>query len=96
MTICDQSVCSIKRVMTTNSYIIKTMKEVKLLSIDDLTSQHYSLKVLVKANDVSWSFTDSLQVQVTPFNIVIATGTNEIRETLKGGAKVIKLQYTKI
>lgn len=72
------------------------MKEVKLLSIDDLTSQQYSLKVLVKANDVSWSFTDSLQVQVTPFNIVIATGTNEIRETLKGGAKVIKLQYTKI
>ena len=82
--------------MTTNSYIIKTMKDVKLLNIDDLKTTQFSLKVLLKANDVSSSFTDSLQLQITASDIVIATGTKEIREILKGGIKVIKLEVAKM
>jgi hypothetical protein len=45
--ISDDMVFSIKRVMTTNSYFIKTKKEgVKVLSIDDLESKPFTLKQL--------------------------------------------------
>ena len=54
---------SIKRVMTINSFIFKTGEGgVKLLSIDDLKSLQFSLKVLLESKDFSWSFIDSLHL----------------------------------
>ena len=50
--ISHERVFSIKRVMTTNSYIIKTEKEgVKVLTIDDLKSKQFSLKLLLEAKE---------------------------------------------
>ena len=76
--ICQDLVLSIKRVITANSYIVKTIdKGVLVLTIDDLKSQKFSLKLLLEAKEDRWNFSDSLQLQITPSEVVIATTQNE-------------------
>ena len=49
------------RIITANSYIIKTENQgVKVLTIDDLKSQQFSLKLLIEAKEDYWNYTDSL------------------------------------
>jgi hypothetical protein len=53
--ISDDAVYSIKRVLTSNSYIIKTFKDgVKVLAINDLKGQNYSLKLLLEVDKVDF------------------------------------------
>ena len=60
--------------MNTNSYILKTKEEgVKVLTIDDLKSKKFSLKVLLDGKLETPSSTDSLSFKTTPSDIVIAT-----------------------
>jgi hypothetical protein len=76
--ICDCKVFSIKRVITTNNYIIKTRDEgVKVVTINDLKSKEFSLKHLLDAKESDWNFTDSLQLQITNSHITVATTQNE-------------------
>jgi hypothetical protein len=77
--ICQDGVFSIKRVITSNNYIIKTENQgVKVLTIDDLRLKQFSLKFLLEAKeDYEWNLSDSLQLQINPSNIVIATTENE-------------------
>jgi hypothetical protein len=66
--------------MNAYSYIIKTYSEgVKVLIIDDLNSQQFSLKILLKADESFMNCSsDCLQLQITdPSEIVIATTQNE-------------------
>jgi Neuraminidase (sialidase) len=60
--ISHDKVFSIKRVKTANSFIIKTERQgVKVLIIDDLKLQQFSLKILLEANeDFVLNYTDSL------------------------------------
>ena len=78
--ICQDIVCSIKRVGNTNTYIIKTKKNgLKLLTIKNLKTAQFSLQHLLEAKEeVYWTYTDSLQVSYAPnSHIVIATTQNE-------------------
>jgi hypothetical protein len=75
--ICGDRVSSIKRVITTNNYLIKTYKEgVKVVTINDLMSGKFSVQHLLDAIDGS-NLTDSLQVQITHSHITIAATQNE-------------------
>jgi hypothetical protein len=49
--ICGGGACSIKRVITTNNYLIKTHDGVKVVTINDLNSKKFSLKHLLDAKD---------------------------------------------
>jgi hypothetical protein len=50
--ISDDMVFSIKRVMNTNNFIIKTEQQgVKVVTLDDLKSKEFSLKVLLEAKE---------------------------------------------
>lgn len=66
---------SIKRSLTTNTYIIKTEKGLKLLTIKNLKNSFYSLKQLLEADDKGvHNKTDSLQVSyLSNSHLVIAT-----------------------
>jgi hypothetical protein len=66
-------VCSIKRVMTTDKFILRTkQKGLKLLTINDLESKKIiNVQHLLDVKDAS-NFNDSLQVFITPSQIVIA------------------------
>jgi hypothetical protein len=76
--ICGGSVCSIKRVITTNNYLIKTYKEgVKVVTINDLMPLKFSVQHLLDAKEDGWNLTDSLQLQITDSHITIATTQNE-------------------
>jgi hypothetical protein len=71
--ISDDWVYSIKKVKTTNIYIIKTrIYGVKVLTIDDLKTHQFSLKLLFEAKEDYMYIADSLQIQITPSDIVIA------------------------
>ena len=74
--ICGGTACSIKRVITTNSYLIKADKGVKVVTINDLMSGKFSVQHLLDAKD-GWNLTDSLQVQITHSHITIAATQNE-------------------
>ena len=94
-------VLSIKRVLTTNIFIIKTiLKGVFALTIENLESQKYSLKLLIeeKDDDLYYSYTDTLQLQITPTDIVIATTVRILREGKykERGVKVMKVKLANI
>ena len=91
-------VCSIKRVVTANCFIIKREKQgVYVLTIDDLNTKHFSLKLLLEAEEDSWNLTDSLQLQITSSDIVIATIQNEkIGRKYKSSVKVMKVKVGKM
>ena len=69
-----------------------------MLTIDDLKSQQFSLKLMLEAKVDSWNLTDSLQLQFTPSDIVIATTQNERVGILKfkRGMKVMKVKVAKM
>ena len=80
--------------------MIKTWKEgVKVLSIGYLKSKKFSLKDLLKAKeDRDINQTESLQIKINPFDIVIATTQNE---RVAGGkymrsVKLIKVKVAKM
>jgi hypothetical protein len=81
----DDRVFSIKRVLTTNNYIIKTEKDgVKVLTINDLESFKFSVQHLLDAIELSGNLSYSLQVQITNCHITIAathnpSGQNKIK-----------------
>jgi hypothetical protein len=80
--------------LTANRYIIKTYTGVKILSIDELKSKQFSLKLLLEADDFSPKYSDSLQLQITSTDIVIATTQNEPigYSKFKRSVKMIKLK----
>jgi hypothetical protein len=92
--ICGDTVYSIKRVITTNNYLIKTYNEgVKVVTINDLMSGKFSVQHLLDAKDGS-NLTDSLQLQITHSHITIAATQNE---TIDGKWKsIIKLMKVPI
>jgi hypothetical protein len=76
--ICDGSLLSIKRVMTTNNYIIKTRYEgVKVVTINDLKLYKFSLKHMLDAFENFEIHTDCLHLQITNSDIIVATTLNE-------------------
>ena len=76
--ICGGTVLSIKRVITTNNYLIKTWKEgVKVVTINDLMPLKFSVQHLLDAKEEYGNVTDSLQLQITNSHITIATTQNE-------------------
>ena len=86
--------------MTTNIFIIKTIKGVFAL-IENLEFQKYSLKLLIdEKDDDFYRSTDTLQLQITPTDIVIATTVGILREGKSEGRGVkvmkVKLAYIKI
>ena len=68
---------SIKRVITTNNYVIKTDEGVKVVTINELESFKFSVQHLLDAKEDLVNFTDSLQLQITHSHITIATTQNE-------------------
>jgi hypothetical protein len=75
--ICDDTVLSIKRVMTTNNYVIKTWNVgVKVVTMNDLVSLEFSVNQLLDANEEYSTLTDSLQLQITNSYIMIAATQN--------------------
>ena len=77
--ICKETLFSIKRILTTNTFIIKTYKNgIKILTIKNLKTSEFSLQDLLDAKDTDWNTTDSLQVQyVANSHLVIAAAQNE-------------------
>jgi hypothetical protein len=75
-------VCSIKRVMSTNNYILKNKNdEIILLTINDLELKSFTLQRLLEdKDDDHGNLTESLQVLINPSQIVIATTKNELIE----------------
>jgi hypothetical protein len=67
---------SIKRVMNSNKFIIKTIDGVKLLAINDLKSSKYSLRDLFYNRDVKFYY-DSLGLQTSESHIIIAATETE-------------------
>jgi hypothetical protein len=56
-------VCSIKRVMSTNNYILKKQNDkISLLTINDLELKKFTLQRLLEDKDDYGNLTDSLQV----------------------------------
>ena len=73
--ICDDVVTSIKRVLTTNNYVFKTYKGVKVVTINDSVPQKFSIQHLLDAESKNY-YNDSLQLQITDSHITIATTKN--------------------
>ena len=69
---------SIKRSLTTNTYIIKTENGLQLLTIKNLKNSFFSLKHLLEADDIGvHNKTESLQVSfLANSDLVIATTQN--------------------
>ena len=64
--------------MNTNCYIFKSKEEgVKLLTIDDMKAHQFSLNILWEAKEEFSIVSDSLQLKITPSDIVIATNHNQ-------------------
>ena len=69
--------------MTTNNYVIKTLKEgVKVAIINDLKLYQSSLKHLLDAED-NWSYSESLYLQITISHITVAATYNELMYNCK-------------
>ena len=69
--------------MTTNNYVIKTLKEgVKVVIINDLKSYQSSLKHLLDAED-NWSYSESLYLEITNSHITVADTHNELMYNFK-------------
>jgi hypothetical protein len=92
--ISDDSLDSIKRVMNTNSYILRTrgIEGLKLLTISDLESKKFTIQQLLDYENDCDNLTESLQVLVTPSQIIIAVAQNELEEIgYKGSIKLMKV-----
>ena len=62
-----------------------------------MKSQKFSLKLLLEAKEDSYNFSDSLQLQITPSDIVIATTQNEkVGDKYKRSVKVMKVKVAKM
>jgi hypothetical protein len=73
----DDTVYSIKRVLTTNNYIIKTDNSgVKVVTINDLESLKFSVQHLLDTIEWFGNLSDSLQLQITNSHITIAVAHN--------------------
>ena len=96
--ICGGTVLSIKRVITTNNYIIKTRDEgVKVVTINDLKSKEFSLKHLLDAKEIMFNLTDSLQLQITDSHIIIPTTHNEkVDGKRKKSIKMMRVPFAEI
>jgi hypothetical protein len=65
-----------KRVMSTDFCILKTDNNgLKLLTMKDLESNQFTIEDLLETQD-GGNYTDSLQIQITPSQIVIAAVHN--------------------
>jgi len=90
--ICGGSVFSIKRVITTNNYLIKTYEGVKVVTINYLMPLKFSVQHLIDAKEYWGVPTDSLQLQITNSHITIATTHNEeIDDRCKSSIKLMKV-----
>jgi hypothetical protein len=80
-------VCSIKRILNTNTFIIKTLwNGLKSLTIKNLIKSEFSVKNLLEAKEDSWNNTASLQFSNAPnSHLMIATTQNE---EVKAGSKL--------
>jgi hypothetical protein len=66
--------------MSTDYFILKTDNNgLKLLTVNDLPSNQFTIEDLLEAKDEG-NYTDSLQVQITPSQIVIAAVHNYTSE----------------
>ena len=98
--ICADEVYSIKRVLATDSYILKTLKEgVKLLTFkeeeEEEEDKQFSIQHLLEVEESSWgNFTDSLQLQVTQDHVLIAAIENQ--EPSRRGIKVMRVPLTEM
>ena len=63
-----------------------------------MKSQKFTLNLLLEAKENLYNYTDSLQLQITPSVIVIATTQNERVEggNYKKSVKVIKVMVAKM
>ena len=91
--ISDDRAHSIKRVMRTDYYILTTGNYgLKLLAINDLEKNQFIIQDLLEVKDRGFNYTDSLQVFITPSQIVIAAVQNEYEEgNCKGSIKLMKV-----
>ena len=90
--ICGDRVLSIKRVMTTNNYVIKTDEGVKVVTINELVPFKFSVQQLLDAKEDGGNLTDSLQLQITHSHITIATTQNEKFDSkIKSSIKLMKV-----
>ena len=78
--------------MRTDYYILNTgNKGLKLLTINDLEQNQSTIQDLLEVEDGDY-YSDSLQVFITPSQIVIATVQNEWLEGIrKGSIKLMKV-----
>jgi hypothetical protein len=92
--IIDDRLDSIKRVMNTNNYILKTRcNGLKLLTISGLESKQFIVSHLLEFNsDDYYNLTDTLLVLITPSHIVIAVVQNQLlNRNWKGSIKFMKI-----
>jgi hypothetical protein len=62
-----------------------------------LKYQKFSLKPLLEAEEDNWNNTDSLQLQITPSDIVIATTQNvRVGGNYKRSVRVMKVKVAKM
>jgi hypothetical protein len=94
--ICDGRVISIKRVLTANTFIIKTGKGLEVVTIKDLDSFKFSVQHLSNAEEFVWNFTDSLQLQIDYSHIMIATTLNEKFGDGKSSIKLMKIPIAEL
>jgi alpha-mannosidase len=83
---------SIKRVMNTDNYILRTTNNgLKLLIINNLELKKFTLTDLLEVKDEE-NYAESLQVLITPSEIVIAAAQNEwVRNNYKSSIKLMKI-----
>ena len=90
----EDDVVSIKRVMSTDNYILKRNYDgVKLLTINDLEQKNFTVQHMLDVKDYYASLTDCIQVDVTPSQIVIAVAHNE---KMDDGKNKVSIKLMKI
>ena len=90
--ICGDRVLSIKRVITTNNYVIKTDEGLKVVTINEFLSFKFSVQQLLDAKEDWGNSTDSLQLQIAHSHITIATTQNEeVDSKIKSSIKLMKV-----
>jgi hypothetical protein len=80
--------------MSTNCFIFKSKDEgVKLLTIDDMKAYRFSLDNLWEAKEEFSILSDSLQLQITQSEMLIATNHNRYAQG-NWKARVIVMKYS--
>ena len=93
----EDDVFSIKRVMSTDNYILKKYKGgVKLLTINDFEQNKFTLQHMLDVQDNQYGWlTGCIQVHITPSQIVIAAAQNEaVGYKNKVSTKLMKIPIT--